>query len=319
MDRLKAMEVFVRVAETGSLSKAAQTLGVPRSSVTMTLQRLEKYLGVRLLQRTTRSLGLTEDGRAYYERCSQILSEVEATEQSLRHSLKAPKGRLRVDMPGSIATSVILPRIAEFRKEYPGIEIALGLNDRRVDLIQEGVDCVIRTGSLGDSSLIARKIGSYRWITCAAPAYLAKQGVPETPTDLTEHAVVGYFSGSPGQERWAYGIEGQLLETVPVKSEIAVNETSAYLRLGLDGLGIIRLADYIVEPHLKDGSLVEVLSQYATDEVPISVLYPTSRHLSPTVRLFVDWVSGLFVGPRDREIGGSKKAQASLSGPRLDQ
>ena len=294
MDRLKAMEVYVRVVEAGSLSKAAQTMGVPRSSVTMTIQRLEKHLGVRLLQRTTRSLGLTEDGRAYYERCVQLLSDLEATEDSLRHNSRSPRGRLRIDMPGSIASSVILPRIRAFRERYPGIELAIGLNDRRVDLVQEGVDCVIRTGPLADSSLIARKLGSYRWVTCAAPSYVAEHGSPAKPSDLTRHLVVGYFSGSPGQERWSFGQDGEAQETVMISSEISVNETSAYLTLGLQGFGIIRLADYIVDPFIRDGSLIEIMPDRRSDQVPISLLYPTSRHLSPAVRLFVDWATEVF-------------------------
>ncbi|RDJ05254.1 LysR substrate-binding domain-containing protein [Rhizobium grahamii] len=169
------------------------------------------------------------------------------------------------------------------RERYPGIELAIGLNDRRVDLVQEGVDGVIRTGPLADSTLIARKLGSYRWVTCAAPTYIAEHGTPVEPSDLTRRLVVGYFSGSPGQERWSFGQEGEARETVMVSSEISVNETSAYLKVGLDGFGIIRLADDIVDPFIRYGRLIEIMPDRRSDQVPISLLYPTSRHLSHAV------------------------------------
>lgn len=295
MDRLKAMEIFVRVVDAGGLAKAAQTLSIPRSSVTMTLQQLERYLGVRLVQRSTRQISLTADGTTYYRRCLNILAEVADTEASLRQELDNPRGRVRVDLPGAIATSMLLPDIGKFRERYPNIDLAIGLNDRRVDLIQEGVDLAIRIGVLGDSSFIAKRIGSFNWVTCAAPSYLGVRGRPESPENLVGHDVVGYFSaGGTPNEQWTFG-RGDKTTDVTVTSSIAVNETSAYLTLGLQGHGLIRLANYIVDPYLQSGALVEVLPEFRPKSVPVSVIYPTSRHLSPAVRVFVDWVSSLFM------------------------
>ncbi|QLL63748.1 LysR family transcriptional regulator [Sinorhizobium mexicanum] len=293
MDRLKTMEVFVRVVEAGSLSKAAATLSAPRSSVTMAMNRLEKHLGVRLLQRTTRNLSLTADGEAYYAECRRILHDIDAVEASLRRDLKSLEGRLRVDMPVSIATSVVIPKLDLFRSRHPGIRIAIGANDRRLDLVQEGIDCVIRTGELADSALVGKRIGRFNWITCATPEYLSANAAPKTPADLEAHKLIGYFHGNGTAEKWTYMNRGKP-ETIQVDSEVSVNETSAYLSLGLGHHGIVRLADYIVQPFLDKGQLVELLAEYRPVSTPVSILYPTSRHLSPLVRAFVDWAATLF-------------------------
>ncbi|MDS7595407.1 LysR substrate-binding domain-containing protein [Agrobacterium tumefaciens] len=293
MDRLKTMEIFVRVVEAGSLTKAGATLSSPRSSITMALNRLEEYLGVRLLQRTTRSISLTADGEVYYDQCRRILQEIDGVEASLRRVDAALDGKIRVDMPVSIATSVIIPALDDFRARYPDIKLKIGANDRRIDLIQEGVDCAIRTGPLADSALIGRRIGGFSWITCASPDYLSGKERPQTPEQLSVHSLIGYFHGDGGAEKWAYG-DDSLSLTVPVESHLSVNETSSYLSLGVHGHGIVRLADYIVRPYLTDGRLVELLPDYRPPETPISILFPTARHLSPVVRAFVDWSSALF-------------------------
>lgn len=294
LDRLRSMQVFVRVVETGVLRKAAETLSLPPSAVTSTLQKLEAYLEVKLLNRTTRSIALTADGAAYYERCRQILAEIEETEAALRNDGQKPRGKLRLDMPGSIGSDLIIPRLRDFTDLYPEIELAMGLSDRRVDLIQEGIDCVIRTGELQDSSLVSRRIGEYRWLTCAAPAYLERYGEPRDLTVLDRHRSVGYFSSRTGRvEPWAFDVDGEA-HMIHVQNSISVNETSGYLALGLQGFGLIRLADYIVEPHLKSGRLREVLKEARPAPVPISILYPPTRHLAAPIRAFVDWTSTLF-------------------------
>jgi LysR family transcriptional regulator for bpeEF and oprC len=294
MDRFKAMEVFVRVVEARGLSKAAQTLSMTRSSVTMTIQKLERHLGVRLLSRSTRAFSLTTDGSAYYERCVVILAEVAATEANVGNGRERPAGRLRVDMSGAIANSVIIPALDGFRAAYPDIDIAIGINDRRMDLIQEGIDCAIRTGSLGDSRLIAKRLGSFNWITCGSRAYLDKRGIPETVADLQAHQSIGYFyAGSGHEETWTFGRSADRSE-IDMTSSVSVNETSACLALALRDYGLIRLADFIVAPAIAEGRLVEVLAGLRPEPVPISVIYPTSRHLSPVVRVFVDWASTLF-------------------------
>jgi LysR family transcriptional regulator for bpeEF and oprC len=294
MDRFKAMEVFVRVVEAKGLSKAAQTLSMTRSSVTMTIQKLERHLGVRLLSRSTRAFSLTTDGSVYYDRCVAILAEVAASEASLKHELERPRGRLRVDMSAAVANSVIIPALDSFRERYPEIDIAIGLNDRRVDLIQEGIDCAIRTGHLGDSRLISKRIGSFNWITCASRDYLQSRGRPQTPTDMEAHDKIGYFySGAGPGETWSFGRGADKIE-LEIYSAVAVNETSAYLALALKDYGLIRLADFIVRPLLETGHLEEVLEQFRPETVPISIIYPTTRHLSPVVRVFVDWASAQF-------------------------
>lgn len=193
MDRLQAMQVFTRVVDTNSFTKAAETLSLPRASVTTIIQNLEAFLGVRLMHRTTRRLSLTPDGAAYYERCVRILAEVEETEASFQINNRKPHGKLRVDMPGSLGRLVVIPALNEFRDRYPDIDLQLGLSDRPVDLLQEGVDCVIRVGALQDSSLVARRVGLFEGVTVASRAYLERYGEPRSIDDLADHRAVNYF------------------------------------------------------------------------------------------------------------------------------
>jgi len=213
MDRLQAMKVFTRVVETNSFSRAADTLDLPRASVTTIIQNLEAHLKVRLLQRTTRRLSLTPDGAAYYERCVRILADIEETESSLSHAQRAPRGRLRVDMPSALGKLVVMPKIDEFYERYPDIELMVGFGDKPVDLIQEGVDCVIRIGTLQDSSLVARRIGVFQRVTVASPLYLEQHGTPETIEDLQDHVAVNYFLGRTGRVvDLTFGVDDQTVE-----------------------------------------------------------------------------------------------------------
>lgn len=294
MDRLQAMQVFMRVVETNSFSKAAETLSLAPSSVTSIIKNLEAFLDVRLLQRTTRRLNLTADGTEYFDRCRQILHFIEETEASLHSATRQPKGRLRVDMPGSIGRMIVLPKLAEFEKRYPDIELMIGLTDRPVDLIQEGVDCVIRTGALADSSLVAKRIGLLHWVTCATPEYLEFHGVPKTIADLDKHRAVNYFSSGTGRvSPFYFNVDGK---DVPVQMQgnIAVNQSEAYLACGLEGLGLLQLSAYNVIPHLESGRLVAVMQDAQAAPLPVSLMFPHNRHLSPTVRAFVDWASEVF-------------------------
>lgn len=294
MDKLHAMRVFVRVVEANSFSKAADTLGLPRASVSMTIQNLEASLGVRLLQRTTRRLNLTLDGAAYLEGATRILSEIEEIESSFTSARKRPRGRLRVDMPGSIGRLVIIPSIHEFHRKYPDIEVMIGLSDRPIDLVQEGVDCVIRVGVLADSSLVARRIGAMQPVTCASPGYLAEHGEPLSIEDLDRHVAVNYFGSRTGRNvELRFQRDGRM-EEVAMKSVIAVNDADAYVTCGLEGLGLLQPGRFMVLPHLRGGALREVLREWRPPRVPISAVYPHNRHLSPKVRVFVDWVAELF-------------------------
>ena len=213
MDRLQAMQVFTRVVDTNSFTRAAETLDMPRASVTTIIQNLEAFLGVRLMHRTTRRLSLTPDGAAYYKRCVRILADVEETEANFENGNKKPHGKLRIDMPGAIGRLIVIPSLCEFHTRYPDIDLQLGLTDRLVDLLQEGVDCVIRVGALQDSSLVARRIGLFEAVSCAAPDYLVTHGTPLTFEDLEQHKAVNYFSNRTGRViDWAFLVDGKEVE-----------------------------------------------------------------------------------------------------------
>ena len=302
MDRIQAMQVFVRVAEAGSFIQAAQTLSLPASTVTSSVKNLEKYLQVRLLNRTTRRVSLTSEGAQYLAQCREILELIEHTETSLTDSVKRPQGRLRVDMPGGIAHFIVMPNLQDFYRRYPDIYLMIGVNDRQVDLIQEGVDCVIRTGELDDSTLVARPLGRFRWVTCASAAYLEENGTPQTPQDLSHHRAIHYFSGrarQAGEMRFARGTEKI---SVPVNGTAAVNETGLYIKMCLEGFGLVQLAENVVSEHLREGRLVEVLADWQPASVPVHLLYPHQRFLSPAVSAFADWIAGLV---RDDDSAGS--------------
>jgi LysR family transcriptional regulator for bpeEF and oprC len=294
MDRLQAMQVFTRVVDSNSFSRAADTLDMPRASVSTIIQNLEAFLGVRLLQRTTRRLNLTPDGAAYYERCVRILADIDETESLFHEGSKKPRGRLRVDMPPSLGRLMLIPSLHEFRERYPDIELVLGMGDKPVDLIQEGVDCVLRVGTLQDSSLVARRIGVFQGVTCASPAYLERFGEPRTLEDLPSHSAVNYFSSRTGRViDMDFMVNGKASE-IKIPSTIAVNDAEAYLACGVDGYGLIQPARFMALPYLRSGQLREVLPQWKPQPMPISAVYPHNRHLSSKVRVFVEWVAEMF-------------------------
>lgn len=294
MDRIQAMQIFIRVAEAGSFVRAAETLSLPSSTVTSTIKNLEKYLQIRLLNRTTRRVSLTPEGLQYLAQCREILALIEHTEASLADSNRRPRGRLRVDMPGGIAHFIVLPNLKDFYRLYPDIYLMIGVSDRQVDLVQEGVDCVIRTGELTDSTLVARPLGRFRWLTCASPDYLREYGIPETPEALSQHRAIHYFFGSGRRTNELRFIRGAEAFSVPVEGDTAVNETGLYIRLCLEGFGLAQLAENVISKNLQQGKLVEVLADWQPPSVPVTMLYPHQRFLSPAVRAFADWVAGLF-------------------------
>ncbi len=294
MDRFQAMQVFTRVVDANSFSRAADSLGLPRATVTTTIQNLESLLQVRLLNRTTRKLSLTPDGAAYYERCARILAEVEETEASFRDVARGPKGRLRIDTPASIGRLILIPRLCDFHTRYPDVELVIGMGDRPVDLVQEAVDCVIRIGELQDSTLVARRIGTFQGVTCASPEYLERHGEPRTIEDLQHHQAVHYFSSRTGRTiDWDFIVDGVSTE-VKMNGLVSVNDADAYVDCALQGFGMIQPPRYMVLPHLESGRLREILPQWKPSPMPISAVYPHNRHLSPKVRAFVDWVAELF-------------------------
>lgn len=294
MDRFQAMKVYLAVVDARSFSRAADNLGLPRATVTTTIQGLENLLRVRLLNRTTRSVSLTPDGAAYYERCARLLGELEEIEASFRDVAQRPQGRLRIDVPTVIGRLILIPKLCEFRQRYPDIDLVIGMSDRPVDLVQEAVDCVIRGGELIDSSLVARRIGSISFVNCGAPAYFERFGTPSTLEELESHQAVHYFSSRTGRIiDWDHVVDGEVRH-VKVPGSIAVNDAEAYMTLALQGFGLVQAARFVALPHLERGELVEILPQWRPEPLPLSVLYPQNRHLSPKVRAFSDWAAELF-------------------------
>ncbi|ALN61124.1 bacterial regulatory helix-turn-helix, lysR family protein [Lysobacter antibioticus] len=294
MDRFEALRLFTRIVELGSFTRAAGVLDLPKATATHAIKELEASLGVRLLERTTRQVRPTLDGQAYYERCVHVLAELDDADSALRSVANNPRGTLRLDLHGSHATGIILPRIDEFRARYPHIDLAISSGDRLVDLVREGVDCVVRAGNPRDSSLVAKRLALMPEATCASPDYLAYFGTPKHPDELSAHQSVGFFSSNRDvRYPFEFIVDGELSE-VALNSWISVNEAECYVAAALRGCGLIQLPRHHIEPHLRDGRLVEVLSEYRSPGVPVSVLYPQHRQLSPRVRVFVDWVSVLF-------------------------
>jgi LysR family transcriptional regulator for bpeEF and oprC len=294
VDRIRMMEIFTRVVEARSFAGAARNLSVPRSTVSRAIQDLEASLGVTLLQRTTRSLNVTPNGSLYYDHCQLILGEIDNVEFTLGAATLHVRGTLRVDMPASFARAIVLPAMRDFQARYPDITLVLTLGDRPIDLVAEGVDCVVRAGApVSSALLVARRVGSFAWVTCAAPAYIARRGTPASLDALAQHDIIEFHSGTTGRATdWQCMIDGEE-RAVPVRGSLAVNDTDAYVSCGLEGLGLIRIADYLAAPHLASGRLVEVLPQVGSSAVPLSVIYPQHRRLPPAVRAFVTWLAAL--------------------------
>lgn len=294
MDILQAMKVFARVVETKSFTRAADTLEMPRGRVTVIVQGLEAHLKTRLLQRTTRSLNLTADGAAYYERSVRVLADIDDLENSFLGNERTPRGKLRVDMPGALGRIAVMPALSDFNERYPEIDLMLGLGDKPLDLIQEGVDCVLRIGALQDSSLVARRVGMYQGITVASPEYLERAGTPQTLDELANHRAVNYYwSRTSRIAPLTFEVDGKAVE-VRMRGAIAVNDFEAWTVGALKGLGIAQSARFLAQPYLESGALVEILSQWKPPPQPISAVYPHNRHLSATVRAFIDWIAELF-------------------------
>lgn len=295
MDYLTAVRTFVRVVETGSFAKAADSLQLPRNSVTKLVQALEAHLRIKLLNRTTRRVSSTTDGAAYHERMARLLEEWDEVEDELARARSHPRGRLRVDMGTAIASLLVIPTLAQFHARYPDVQIDIGASDRPVDLIGERVDCVIRAGTVTDPSLIARRLGSLPQMACAAPGYLQAHGVPAHPDDLEEgHQLIRYtYAGSNRQQPIVLERDGQSV-TVKGRHFVSVNEAGALLSATLSGLGIMHGPSFICGRHVDTGGLVRVLEDWNAPAIPIYIVYPANRHLSARVRVFVDWMLDVF-------------------------
>lgn len=293
MDRIDLFRIFMRVVDCSSFTRAADTLGLPRSSVSAAVLELEGRIGTRLLHRTTRKVAPTQDGVVFYDRCLRLVTDVEEAETLFRRSASKPSGRLKIDVPGRIGRLIIAPALPEFLERYPQIDIALGVTDRAVDLVEDSIDCVLRVGPLDDSGLIARSLGKLPLINVASPAYLARHGTPRTPNDLAEHWAVNYASPSTSRiEEWEWIEDGRACSTT-MRGRVTVNSAEAYIACCLAGLGLIQIPAYDVRSHVEAGELLEVMPDFQAEPMAMTLLYPHRQHLSRRVQVFADWLEDL--------------------------
>jgi DNA-binding transcriptional LysR family regulator len=294
MDRIAAMKAFVRVVEAGTFTKAADTLDLPNATVTRLIQALESELKVRLLHRTTRSVTVTPEGATYYERVVRLLADLADIESSTRLTQGKPSGKVRVETASAIGTMVVVPALAEFYRDYPDVEVELGVGNQRADLVAEGIDCAIRVGEIGEQQIVARQVGSFHFTTCATPAFLKTQGTPEAPQDLAQRHTVGMMSWRTSRAVPFRYAEGTSVTDLALHHKLVVNDTNSYRAAGLAGLGIIQAPSYAVHDAVQDGRLVPLLQQWDTPAIPVHVLYAPNRYLSAKVRVFIDWTVALF-------------------------
>ena len=296
MDRLDRMQLFVRVVDRRSFSAAAADLGLARSTATEAIKQLERQLGARLLDRTTRHVTPTLDGEAHYQRCLAILAEVDEAENAFRDA--QPRGVLRVDAHGLLTRVFLLPHLQAFMDRYPLLDLQIGQGDRLVDLVREGVDCVIRAGAVTESGLIMRRLGTLREITCASPAYLERHGVPTSPDALEGHAAIGFLSSRTGQTMPLEFTVGVVVRQIRLPGRLTVNKSDTMADLARRGFGLIQAPRYRFEQDLANGVLVEVLREFPPPPTPLTALYPQNRQLAPRLRVFLDWVVKIFAEAR---------------------
>lgn len=297
MDKLKSLVIFIRSAQHHSFSEAARQLSMSPSAVSRAVLRLEDDLGIRLLQRTTRSLTLTEDGNRFYDRCQQILNELEEAELEIKQSQSRPTGTLRLDLSTALGKLHIAPALPRFAAQYPDLHLNVSFSDRLIDLIEEGVDATVRVGTGSDSRLIMRPLATMRFITCASPHYLTLHGAPSTPADLKHHRCVNFIYPQTRREfEWRFEQNGQPLN-LSVKSSLQFDDAEAVVNAAAQGAGIMQMPKYIAAAAIARGELQPILPDYTSRAgLPIAVIYPQKRHLSIKVRVFVDYMTELMAG-----------------------
>lgn len=304
MNRIDAMQIFVRVAELASFTQTASVMGLPKASVSTAVQQLESELATRLLHRTTRRVQMTQDGQVFYERCKDLLADFDELQNLFRGSEAALQGRLRVDMPSAVARDVVLPRLPDFLQAHPALSIELSSTDRRVDLIREGFDCVLRVGALGDANLIARPLGFYRMVNCASPAYVAQFGLPRHPDELTGHRLIHYAMNlgtrDGGFEYQSDNAAGVVY--VPMAGALTVNNSDAYYGACLAGLGIIQVPETGVRAALDRGELIELMPRHRAAPMPVALVYAHRRQQPRRVQVFMNWLDAIM---RPRLIAGA--------------
>ena len=311
MNKLQAMAVFAKVVDTGGFTRAAEALGMPKATVTTSIRDLERLLGVKLLNRTTRRVAVTTDGAAYYERCIAILDQVRDAEESLSSDHASVSGRLRIDVATAFARGFLIPAMAEFQQRFPAIRLELGCGDRPIDLVEQGVDCAIRGGTIVDQNLIARRVGTIHFVTCATPAYLDKHGRPKHPRDLASHVCINYFSTQTGRPMpLDFEKDGVRVDVAP-EGPLAVNDSSVYLDACLAGLGIAQMPSSTAREYIESGMLELILGEWLSEPLPLSIVYPLNRNLSNKVRVFVEWIADLFERDERLMLHSSLPARAT--------
>ena len=293
MDRIDAMRVFARIVERRSFTRAADDLGLPRTSVTDAIKALEARVGVQLLQRTTRKVAPTLEGEVFYARCLRLLADMEDAETAF--SASAPAGPLRIDVHGMLARHLLFPRLPEFLAQYPGIELDVSEGDRYVDLVREGVDCAVRVGELRDSDLVARRLTTLPEATAASPGYCARHGIPADIDALAEgHRMVGFHSTAiGGLLPLEFQVDGRVREVV-LPTRVRVGGAESYLGAALAGFGLLQAPRYRLEPHFAAGELVPLLEAWPPRPSPVNIVHARTRLPSPRLRAFIDWAAQVF-------------------------
>ncbi len=291
------MQIFHRVAELASFTQAAESLGLPKATASTAVQQLEAQLGVRLLHRTTRRVQLTQDGQAFYERSKDVLADVEELESMFQlQGAKGLSGRVRLDMTTGMARDLVIPRLPELLDRHPELEIEFSSTERRVDLVREGFDCVLRVGAVLDNSLVARPLGLLRMANCASPAYLQAHGVPRTPADLAGHRLVHYVNTLGAKSSGFEYLQDGRAQQLAMAGAVTVNNADAYQAACLAGLGLIQVPALVMTELLASGRLVEVMTDYPAPPMPLNMVYANRRHLSTRVRVVMDWLAEI-LGP----------------------
>lgn len=293
MNQLAALRTFVKLADLQSFTRAADSLGLSRSVVSAHLADLERHLGTRLLNRTTRRVGLTADGAEYLEHCRRILAEVDTADEALQRTRERPQGRLRVDVPEAFGRYLLIPALPRFTARYPDLQLEVQFNDRVVDLIEEQVDLAVRVGVIRSPNLIARRIVRTRLITCASAEYLRSHGVPQEPEQLRDHKLIGYLSlATRRPQRWLFQ-KGAVRKQLPFRFSVAFNSAEARILAAVRGAGVVQSMDLLVAESLASDRLQPVLKEWSADGAPISIVYPGTLRESPKVRVFAAFAAQL--------------------------
>jgi LysR family transcriptional regulator, regulator for bpeEF and oprC len=299
MDRLEAMRLYTRIVELASFSAAADDLDLPRATVTHAIKRLEARLGAQLLQRTTRRVRVTRDGETYYRHCLRLLADVDEVETDFREAVIQPKGRLRVDLPVSLTRLLVIPALPDFFARFPLIELDIGTGDRFVDLVREGVDCVLRVGELGDSGMVGRRVATLEQVTVASAAYVRRRGLPDSLAALQDgHLAVNWLSPTTRRAEPLEFMVGRRRRQVTLPGRVSVSGVDAYLACCEAGLGIAQMPRYRIVDALKSGRLRELLPSHPPPPLPMTILYPQQRQMPARLRVFVDWLVELTAGQR---------------------